>query len=79
MLLDEPSEGIQPSLVQQIGEIVRRCAAEMGITVILCEQHMGLIQQVSDRCYAVDKGVILGELNGTELQDYGEIKKYLAV
>jgi branched-chain amino acid transport system ATP-binding protein len=79
MLLDEPSEGIQPNLVQQIGEIVQRCAVEIGLTVILCEQHMGLIQQVSERCYAIDKGAIVGELDGTKLQDYAEIKKYLTV
>jgi branched-chain amino acid transport system ATP-binding protein len=79
MLLDEPSEGIQPNLVQQIGEIVRRLASEMGITVILCEQHMGLIQQVSQRCYAIDKGAIVSELNSTQLCDYSEIKKHLAV
>jgi branched-chain amino acid transport system ATP-binding protein len=79
MLLDEPSEGIQPNLVYQIGEIVQRCAKEMNITVILCEQHMGLIQLVSHRCYAIDTGIIAGELKETEIEDYAKIKKYLAV
>jgi branched-chain amino acid transport system ATP-binding protein len=79
MLLDEPSEGIQPNLVQQIGEIVQRCAGDMGITVILCEQHMGLIQQVAERCYAIDKGIVVGELQKDEIKDYSKLKKYLTV
>ncbi|MCD8083446.1 MAG: ABC transporter ATP-binding protein, partial [Clostridiales bacterium] len=56
ILLDEPSEGIQPNLAQQIGEIILRCSREMGLTIMLSEQHMGLIQQVSQHCYAIDKG-----------------------
>ncbi len=79
ILLDEPSEGIQPNLAQQIGEIVQRCCKEMGFTVILCEQHMGLIQQVSERCYAVDKGSIIGVVEGDDIKDYNKMKQYLTV
>lgn len=79
ILLDEPSEGIQPNLAQQIGEIVQRCSEELRITVALCEQHMGLIQQVSQRCYAVDKGTVVGVLEKESLQDYSQIKKYLTI
>lgn len=79
ILLDEPSEGIQPNLAQQIGEIVHQCSKDMNITVLLCEQHMGLIQQASDRCYAIDKGIIVGTLEGEEIKDYNKLKKYLSV
>ncbi|WP_368233609.1 ABC transporter ATP-binding protein [Anaerotruncus rubiinfantis] len=79
ILLDEPSEGIQPNLAQQIGEIVQRCSQDMGFTIMLCEQHMGLIQQVSQRCYAIDKGTIVGTVEGEEIKDYNKIKKYLTV
>lgn len=79
MLLDEPSEGIQPNLAQQIGEIVHQCSKDMGITVLLCEQHIGLIQQASERCYAVDKGTIVGHIRGNEVKDYHKIKQYLTV
>ena len=77
--LDEPSEGIQPNLAQPIGEIVQRCSKDMGITVLLCEQHMGLIQQVSERCYAIDKGTIVGTICGDDIKDYEKIKSYLTV
>lgn len=79
MLLDEPSEGIQPNLAQQIGEIILKCSQDLGLTVVLCEQHIGLIQLVSQSCYAVDKGMVVCQMPREELQDYGVIKKYLSV
>ncbi len=79
ILLDEPSEGIQPNLAQQIGDIVRRCSQDMGLTIMLCEQHMGLIQQASQRCYAIDKGTVVGTVTGDDIKDYNKIKKYLTV
>ena len=79
MLLDEPSEGVQPNIVEQIGEIILRINKELGITVLLVEQHIGLIQHVSQRCYAMDKGVIQNSLTREEILNYDEIKKYLSV
>jgi len=79
MLLDEPSEGVQPNIVEQIGDIILRINKELGISVLLVEQHIGLIQQVSQRCYAMDKGVVQNLLMRDELLQYEEIKKYLSV
>lgn len=79
MLLDEPSEGVQPNIVEQIGDIILRINKELGITVLLVEQHIGLIQQVSQRCYAMDKGAIQSVLTRDEILDYDSIKKYLSV
>lgn len=79
ILLDEPSEGVQPNIVHLIGEIIRRCSAEMNLTVLLCEQHMELIQQVSKRCYAIDKGTVVGQIDEEKLKDYSNIQKYLTV
>lgn len=79
MLLDEPSEGVQPNIVEQIGEIILRINKELGIAVLLVEQHIGLIQQVSQRCYAVDKGQVQNVLNQEELLQYEKLKQYLSV
>ncbi|MBP3198497.1 MAG: ABC transporter ATP-binding protein [Butyrivibrio sp.] len=79
MLLDEPSEGVQPNIVEQIGDIIVRINKELGVTVLLVEQHIGLIQQVSQRCYAMDKGAIQDSLTREEILDYDKIKKYLSV
>jgi len=79
LLLDELSEGIQPNVIHQIGEIALKCARELQLTVLFNEQHMGLIQQIADRSYAMDKGVIVGNLTREELRDYDIVQKYLTV
>lgn len=79
MLLDEPSEGVQPNIVNMMGDIILRINKEMGLTVLLVEQHIGLIQQISQRCYAMEKGRIVQNMNREELLDYEKIKKYLSV
>lgn len=79
MLLDEPSEGVQPNIVEQIGDIIIRINKELGITVLLVEQNIGLIQKVSQRCYAMDKGLIQDNLTREDILNYDKIKKYLSV
>ncbi|MFM9279320.1 ABC transporter ATP-binding protein [Paenibacillus jiagnxiensis] len=79
LLLDEPSEGIQPSIIFQISDILKRINRETGLTVLFVEQHIGLIQQLSGRCYAMDKGCIVGELTAEAVSDYDQLKRYLTV
>lgn len=79
LILDEPTEGIQPNLVQEIGEIIKQINKELGITVLLVEQHIGLIQAISQRCYAMDKGKIAQEIKGDDIKNYDLLKEYLAV
>lgn len=79
MLLDEPSEGVQPNIVTAIGDIILRINKELNLTVLLVEQHIGLLQQVSGRAYAMDKGTIIDSLTREECLDYDRIKKYLSV
>lgn len=79
MLLDELSEGIQPNVVDKIGEIALLVSKELGLTILISEQHIGIIQQISHRAYAIDKGTVVGILSREELQDYGLVQKYLVV
>ncbi len=79
LLLDEPSEGVQPNIVEQIIGILKIVNEETGLTILLVEQHMGLIQKLSNRCYAMDKGSIIASISSEELADYEILKKYLAV
>ena len=79
MLLDEPSEGVQPNIVNQIGEIVKKINKDLGLTVLMVEQHLGLIQQVSQRGYAMDKGTIVASLSGDDIQNYEQLQTYLSV
>ena len=58
LLLDEPTEGIQPNIVQDIESAVKRIIAETGIGVLLVEQHLHFVRQ-ADRYYAMQRGGIV--------------------
>lgn len=79
LLLDEPSEGVQPNIVEQMGEIVRKISRDLQISVLMVEQHNGLIQQITQRGYVMDKGSIIAELTSGDVQDAEVLKQYLTV
>ncbi len=79
MLLDEPSEGLQPNLVQQIGDDLKRINTDLGTTVLFVEQNIELIMNLSQRGYVMDKGQIRTELSGDELKDQDLLVRFLAV
>lgn len=79
ILLDEPSEGIQPSIVQDIGRIVVDFNRRTGITIVFVEQNLDMIRAIAQRCYVMDKGRIVAELKPHELDDRDTIRKHLAV
>ncbi len=58
ILLDEPTEGLMPAMVQEIERIILWMAGELGITVLLVEQDHRLSLRVSSRCYVMEKGRI---------------------
>jgi len=79
LLLDEPSEGIQPSIVDQISEDMQAINDELGTTILFVEQNLGVIRSMADRCYAMERGEVVDELAGEALADEGTIAGYLAV
>ena len=79
VLLDEPSEGIQPSIVQEIAEIMKRLNAEIGLTVLFVEQNIDMIMSMAQRCYVMDKGRIVAQVAPAELADPAVVRRYLAV
>ena len=78
LILDEPTEGIQPNIVHEIGDIIRKLNQEIGLTVLLVEQKLPFARRVGDRFCLLDRGrqVAAGEMR--EL-DEGLIHKYLTV
>jgi branched-chain amino acid transport system ATP-binding protein len=58
MLLDEPSEGVQPSIVQMICEVLKSIRNEIGTTIVFVEQNLDTILAIAERCYVMDKGRI---------------------
>ena len=79
ILLDEPSEGIQPNIVQEIGQIIRRLTEQEDLTVIIVEQNLELIHSVADRCMVMDKGTIIAHVTPDEIADPEVAKRYLAI
>ena len=56
LILDEPTEGIQPNIVHEIGDIIRRLNREVGLTVLLVEQKLPFARRVADRFCILDRG-----------------------
>ena len=80
LLLDEPSEGIQPSIVDQIAEHVRSVNLSKGVTVVIVEQNLEFATQVADHAYLMDKGQIVRDLPAREvLKDRDLQHEYLGV
>jgi urea transport system ATP-binding protein len=78
LILDEPTEGIQPNIVQEIGDIILRLNREIGLTVLLVEQKLPFARKVADRFCILDRGhhVAAGEMK--QLDDE-LIRQYLTV
>ncbi len=77
LLLDEPTEGIQPNIVQDIESAVRRIISETGIGVLLVEQHLHFVRQ-ADRYYAMQRGGIVANGPTSELSKV-VVEKFLSV
>ncbi len=78
LILDEPGEGIQPNIVAQIGEVIRRLMEEDGLTVILVEQKLPFARKYADSFAILDRGRIMAADSMDKLSDE-LIRQYLAV
>jgi len=62
ILLDEPSEGIQPSIVQLICRVLRAIRDDLGTTIVFVEQNLDTILTLAERCYVMEKGRVVAEI-----------------
>ena len=79
ILLDEPSEGIQPNIVQDIARIMVALNSATVVTIILVEQNIDMIRAMAQRCYVMDKGRIVASLDRDALADGEAMRRHLAV
>lgn len=79
LLLDEPSDGVQPSIVQEIGAFIVRLVESRPIGVLIVEQNIDLVQHVVHRAYVMDKGRVVISMGRDQLQDTETLAGYLAV
>lgn len=79
LLLDEPTEGLQPSIVQQLGELLPAVRERFGLSYLLVEQNLDFAFAVTDRGYVLERGEIAVAGATEELRDHPLILEYLAV
>lgn len=78
ILLDEPTEGIQPNVVMEIADILKKIAEETGITIAVVEQNLKFARRLADEFVIIQKGTVVASGKMEELTDE-IIKKYLSV
>ena len=78
LLLDEPTEGIQPSIIKHIGEVICRLAEKGEMAILLVEQYLDFARDVADDLLVIDRGqVVVTGAKGDV--DQAEIRRYLTV
>ena len=78
LLLDEPTEGIQPSIVQEIEDLLHRLREQQETTILLVEQFLDFALGIADYCYVMEKGAIVLEGSARDL-DHNLVREYVAV
>lgn len=69
LLLDEPTEGIQPNIIQQIGDVLCQLSHQKGIAVVLVEQYLDFIKEIGHRFSIMNRGQIVAQGTMQELSD----------
>lgn len=78
LLLDEPTEGIQPSIIQDIARVIKQLKSQGDMTMIIVEQYLEFVLEVADYFYLIDKGRIIME-GSTAGTDPNEIQEKMAI
>ena len=78
LLLDEPTEGIQPSIIKQIGEVIRRLAARGDMAILLVEQYLDFAREIADDLIVMDRGEVVVAGAKSEVNE-AVVKRYLTV
>ena len=76
ILLDEPTEGIQPSIIDEIIDLLQSLNKNTGISIVLVEQSLDFITALSDRVLLIQKGSITGEISGSEASNPALIEEF---
>ncbi len=77
LLLDEPTEGIQPSIIEEMGETLLALRKSRGLSILLVEQNFDFISDLSDRVLVLERGRITGELSKTDLSNQAKVDQFL--
>ena len=78
LVLDEPTEGIQPSIIKDIGRAIRFLRDQTGLAILLVEQYLDFCRELADHVYIMDRGEIVHSGDAASL-DRPEVRKFLTV
>jgi urea transport system ATP-binding protein len=78
LVLDEPTEGIQPSIIKDIGRAIRYLKETAGMTILLVEQYLDFCRELADTVYIMERGEIVHNGDAASL-DRPEVRRYLTV
>jgi urea transport system ATP-binding protein len=79
ILVDEPTEGIQPSIIEELVDVLRRLHRTQGLTIVLVEQNLEFIAELAMRVLLIQKGAILRELQPGELRHADVLSEFVGV
>ena len=79
VLLDEPTEGIQPSIIEEIAATLSRLKEQRGLTVLLVEQNLDFIATLAQRVLIIQKGRITREVTAAQLQDAELVAEFVGI
>lgn len=77
LLLDEPTEGIQPSIIEEMAGTLNAIRSRRGLSILLVEQNFDFIADLSDRVLVLERGRIVGGLSKAELSDPVKVDQFL--
>ena len=78
LMLDEPTEGIQPSIIKDIGRVIRMLADRGTMAILLCEQFYDFAQELADDYLVMERGEFIARGPGSEMEDKG-IRQLVAI
>jgi branched-chain amino acid transport system ATP-binding protein len=79
ILFDEPTEGIQPSIIEELVVVLRQLHQRQGLTILLVEQNLEFIAELAQRVLIIQKGTILRELRPEELRQADVLSEFVGV
>ena len=78
LILDEPTEGIQPSIIKDIGRVIRMLADKGEMAILLCEQYYDFAQELADEYLVMERGEVIARGPGSEMEAKG-IRNLVAI
>jgi urea transport system ATP-binding protein len=69
LLLDEPTEGIQPNIIERIGRVVSDLVAERNMAIVIVEQFLDFVKEFGHRFYIMNRGTVVADGATTELTE----------